>query len=140
MPTTRSPSRPTTRILVVEDREDLRDLLVTLLESEGYAVETADDGARALERIHSGVHYDVVLLDLLLPVVDGLEVLAQLRREGEPHAPIVAMSALPSLRTEANRLGACAFVGKATDIDALLAVVARHAGKRIEPEAEAQLS
>ncbi len=68
------------RVLVVEDYAPLRDSLVQALQEDGYAVDQANDGKIALWHAQEGVH-DVVILDLMLPGVDGLTVLRTLRRQ-----------------------------------------------------------
>ena len=60
-------------ILVVEDEPDIRDLIGYLLEKEGYKVSTAADGAIALQKL-AKEEFDLLLLDLMLPQVDGLEI------------------------------------------------------------------
>lgn len=70
------------KILIVEDETDIRLALKRGFQKLGYAVDCAADGEEALEKYYSAV-YDVVLLDLNLPVIDGLEVLREIRRECE---------------------------------------------------------
>jgi DNA-binding response OmpR family regulator len=67
------------RILVVEDEKRIADFLSRGLESGGYAVDVAGDGAHAVEMVHS-TEYDLVILDLGLPDVDGLTVLQKIRK------------------------------------------------------------
>jgi DNA-binding response OmpR family regulator len=76
------------RILVIEDETDLREGLQHNLEHEGYAVDTAADGREGLRKALTGDH-SLILLDLMLPGLDGLEVLRRLRSEGRPTAVIV---------------------------------------------------
>lgn len=81
------------RILVVDDEPDIQTLLRLYLEMNGHTVITADDGAEALDRALQHLP-DLVLLDVMLPKVDGKEVLRQLK--GDPNTsstPIVLMSA-----------------------------------------------
>jgi len=81
------------RVLIVEDEPDIRDLLGFHLEREGYLVSTARTGADALRQIAASPP-DLVLLDLMLPEVDGLEVCRRLRRESRTTAlPIVMLTA-----------------------------------------------
>jgi two-component system alkaline phosphatase synthesis response regulator PhoP len=80
-------------ILVVEDEAILRDTIVYNLRAEGYEVLTAGDGASALDTAQRS-RLDLVLLDLMLPVMDGLEVCRQLRRRGETSSvPILMLTA-----------------------------------------------
>jgi DNA-binding response OmpR family regulator len=81
------------RVLLIEDDADIRDLVQFHLEKEGMAVETAADGERGLLLAQSRV-YDLVLLDLMLPVVDGLEICRRLRREERTAGlPVVIVTA-----------------------------------------------
>jgi two-component system copper resistance phosphate regulon response regulator CusR len=79
------------RILVVEDEKRIADFLSRGLESAGYAVDLAADGQRALDLVHH-TEYDLVILDLGLPDIDGLQVLAKIRnRKSSP--PVLILSA-----------------------------------------------
>jgi two-component system phosphate regulon response regulator PhoB len=81
------------RILVVEDEDDIRDLLYYNLSREGFRVSVAEDGVQALERIRQEPP-DLVLLDLMLPGLDGLELTRRLRREaGTAYLPVVMLTA-----------------------------------------------
>jgi CheY-like chemotaxis protein len=106
------------RVLVVEDTPDIRDVLCEILMFEGYDVVTAEDGAQALARVLER-HFDVILTDLMMPVMTGLELLERLADRPE-HPPVVAMSAFERYREEATRQGAVAFLSKPVDIDVLL--------------------
>jgi CheY-like chemotaxis protein len=86
-----SPERP---ILVVEDSDDLRATLRDLLEDEGYAVLTAANGIEALEVLAAGVRPGIILLDLMMPVMDGWEVLAAMQEDAElATLPVLSLSA-----------------------------------------------
>ena len=67
------------RILVIEDEEFLRDLYVRILKSEGYTIDQAKDGAEAFAALQEG-GYDLVLLDIMLPVMNGLDILKKLTK------------------------------------------------------------
>lgn len=88
----------TSRILVVEDEELIREMLVVALEEEGYGVVTASDGRTALEYLknfepNSGEPvFDLVILDLMLPQINGLDICRLLRHQGNP-VPILMLSA-----------------------------------------------
>lgn len=69
-------------ILIVEDEEYLRDLYLQVLQSEGYEVEIAANGEEAYEKM-SQKQYDLVILDVILPKMDGLQVLDKLNNEGK---------------------------------------------------------
>jgi DNA-binding response OmpR family regulator len=79
------------RILVVEDNLDLGDLLVMHLRDAGYAVEKAGDGRDALQRLEAGA-FDLVILDLMLPDLDGLDICRRLRRRSD-YLPILMLTA-----------------------------------------------
>jgi PAS domain S-box-containing protein len=109
-------------ILVVDDDEGNRDLLSRRLERRGHTVVSADGGQRALELV-AGRPFDVVLLDLMMPVVDGLEVLRALRETHSPSAlPVILATARDQGEevTQALRLGANDYVTKPLDFDVLL--------------------
>ena len=83
------------RILVAEDEEPLRELFKDILEDAGFVVETAEDGHSALQKILQG-GYDLILLDIIMPKMDGITVLRKLKKENlkVPNGPIVMLSVL----------------------------------------------
>jgi two-component system, LuxR family, response regulator FixJ len=105
--------RPT-RIMIVDDDNNIRNSVRHCLEAEGYEVDQARSGADALEKIHHHAP-DVVLLDLAMAGMDGMTVLAELRTL-LPRIPtrVIVITAHGSAKTavEALRLGACGFVEK----------------------------
>jgi DNA-binding response OmpR family regulator len=108
-------------VLVVEDHRETRVLLQELLESEGYAVESAADAAAGLARIEAG-EVDLMLLDLFLPDVDGLELCRQVRAgEAKSHVPIIMVTAAEANAQEQASLAAGAddYLSKPFDIDEL---------------------
>ncbi len=88
----------TSRILVVEDEELIREMLVVALEEEGYGVVTASDGRTAIEYLRNfepnstEAVFDLVILDLMLPQINGLDICRLLRHQGNP-VPILMVSA-----------------------------------------------
>jgi DNA-binding response OmpR family regulator len=70
------------KILVVDDEPGIVNLVTTYLKAEGYEIHTAADGHAALKAVHA-FRPDLVILDIMLPGLDGLEVLARLRRESQ---------------------------------------------------------
>ncbi len=116
-------------ILLVEDQPSLRGLTADLLRDEGYRVVEARDGVEAiqvLDRQQPATRFSLILLDVMLPVVDGLGVLDHLTALGAS-PPVVAMSASPSRLAAAQAAGAQATIPKPFDLDELLDVVARYA-------------
>ena len=111
------------RILVIEDEPRIRAFLARGLEAEGFSVDGAGDGAAGVERA-ARRRYDLVILDLLLPKLDGLSVLRELQRE-RPELPVVIVSARSDLDTKLRGfgLGACDYLSKPFSFDELLARV-----------------
>ena len=81
------------KILIIEDERPLAEALKYTLEKEGYAVDTANDGAAGLERFRAG-GIDLIVLDLMLPLMDGLEVCRRIRKESA--LPIIMLTAKDS--------------------------------------------
>jgi DNA-binding response OmpR family regulator len=82
-------------VLIVDDEPSIREFLAFVLEDEGFDVATAADGHEALQTAKARPP-DIVLTDLMMPVVDGYELISGLRREGVPVRAIIAMSAVQS--------------------------------------------
>ncbi|MGH9632015.1 MAG: response regulator [Bryobacteraceae bacterium] len=123
------------RLLVVEDEKRIADFLSRGLESAGYAVDVAADGTRALDLIHS-TDYDMIILDLMLPDVDGLKVLEKIRnRKASP--PVLILSARGGVddRVKGLELGADDYLVKPFAFVELLARV-RVLLRRGQPLAE----
>ncbi len=111
----------TRTVLIIDDEAGIRESLETLLELEGYAVETAVDGEAGLLRIEQRP-YDLVLLDLALPGKNGIEIL-ELIRERAPELPVIMLTAYGTVNNvvDAIRAGAQNFVQKPWDNEKLLA-------------------
>jgi two-component system, OmpR family, copper resistance phosphate regulon response regulator CusR len=109
------------RILVVEDEARIRGFLARAFEAEGFNVDVVEDGEEGLERALAG-RYEVVILDLLLPGRDGLDVLAELHRR-RPELPVLILSARSDLPTKLRsfEFGAVDYVSKPFALDELLA-------------------
>ena len=123
------------RILVVDDEPDVADLIEAVLKDEGYTVAIARDGAKGLMLAREWGP-DLILMDVLLPGVDGATVIRRLKSEPETAAiPIVAMSAGRTIRTHTGELDvADGALAKPFDIEALLAQVAFHLARRRPPD------
>jgi DNA-binding NtrC family response regulator len=113
------------RILIIDDERNIRDVFSLLLGDHGYDVETAASGAAGVEAARA-FEPDVVLLDMNLPDIPGLDVLARLK-EARPATGIVIVTAYGTIRSavEATKLGAYAYLEKPVDNDELLLTVAR---------------
>ena len=107
-------------VLVVEDDPDMRDLERTVLEFGGYSVTLARNGVEALGHLERAVP-DVIILDLMMPVMDGLTFLAERSRRGlAASVPVLCVSAAGrEMTAHALRLGADECLPKPTDMDAL---------------------
>jgi CheY-like chemotaxis protein/signal transduction histidine kinase len=110
-------------VLVVDDDYDLRETMRDVLEEEGYTVQTASNGQEALDCLRDGESPEVVLLDLMMPVMDGWHFLDEISRDSAfAEIPVVVMSASQEgLRS----LGAKVFLSKPLDYHNLIATVAR---------------
>ncbi|MHC4403534.1 MAG: response regulator [Planctomycetota bacterium] len=120
------------RVLVIEDYEPIRQSVVQGLREEGFAVDAADDGEDGLWYARSG-EYDVILLDLMLPKVDGWTILEQLRAQGNP-AHILILTAKDQLddRLRGLDLGADDYLVKPFALKELLARVRALVRRRYE--------
>jgi len=106
-------------VLVVEDVDDTREVMRLALEERGYRVLEAENGEHAIE-VALAEHPDVILMDLSLPVLDGLEATARLRQHKEfGNTPIIAVTAHQEtdLRADAQASGFTAYVTKPIDFD-----------------------
>jgi CheY-like chemotaxis protein len=120
--------RPTTShhtpVLIVEDDADLREMMAQLLSLEGYRTQTVANGVEALDVLQRGDRPDLILLDLMMPVMDGWEF--RRRQIQDPRiadVPVVVLSALDPSR--AVDLAGAAFLKKPLDFDRLLDLVRR---------------
>jgi DNA-binding NtrC family response regulator len=105
--------KETAKILLVDDEPGMLRYISTLLEVEDYKVETANSGEEAVQKVQSGLHPDLVLLDLVMPGINGLETLEHIRRI-HPGAKVVMLSCISDTRkvVQAIRLGAHDYITK----------------------------
>ena len=110
------------RILVVDDERAVRESLRRALELEGYEIELADDGQEALYRLESQAEPDAVILDVLMPGLDGLEVCKRLRRTGSK-LPVLMLTARDAVENRVAGLdaGADDYLTKPFALEELLA-------------------
>lgn len=121
------------RILIVEDTRLMRDSLVDVLTASGHVVTTAENGVEAVDMIVAGTHFDIIITDIIMPEMDGIQAILEIQTM-QPDARIIAISG-GSARMEkshgletAARLGAVAVLEKPFEVDALLAAVEKAAG------------
>jgi len=114
-------------ILVVEDEPDLLEVTRFALECEGFAVETARNGQEALELLRAGARPGLVLLDLMMPVMNGWELLDKIARTPSLQGiPIVVLTAA----TSADVHGAAAILRKPLELGSLIEIVEHYTRSR----------
>lgn len=121
-------------VLVADDDPCVLDLVRTLLESEGFSVQSASNGQEALSEI--ALHRpDVVLLDVMMPIMDGVTCCIELRKNPETSdVPVVVMSATTNLSTTVKEIGANGFIAKPFGIGELVRLLNRQLdGKKWPP-------
>jgi CheY-like chemotaxis protein len=117
--------RPAAPVLVVEDDPDQREAIVLALESEGYTVVTAGTGVEALEVLDAGAKPCMILLDLMMPEMDGVQFRSeQLKSPSLAHIPVVVVSAFGQ-QTRAKYLQVADYLRKPLELGQLLTVVER---------------
>jgi CheY-like chemotaxis protein len=112
-----------TTILVVEDDADIAELIQLILERSGYSVRIATDGLDALQQLRTGLEPDLILLDLMMPRMDGEQFLKRMRGDHHPDIPVVILSGHVSAHAKARELhAACCLMKPVESNDLLLAV------------------
>lgn len=126
------------RILVVEDNLRLADTLADALRAENYMVDIANDGLQGYEDAASGI-YDILILDLMLPKMNGYKVLSSLRSDGN-HIPVLILSARSELddKLQGFRVGADDYVTKPFEIEELIMRIQAITRRRISQDIDMQ--
>ncbi len=111
-------------VLLVEDDSSLRELVTMLLDLEGYKVVVTENGQEALDYL-SVNQVDLIILDLFMPVLDGLHVLNWLRKEKKLATPVLIMTAMTDEKTQKNikAAGANGIIKKPLDVDKIVSAV-----------------
>jgi CheY-like chemotaxis protein len=128
-------------ILVVEDDDDIRNVMIDVLESEGYHAEAASNGKEALDLLHTINKPCLVLLDMMMPIMNGREFLDKIMEDAVlAPIPVLIVSAVAD---KTNTKGAVGFLKKPVDIEMVLKMVDQYCnGAFIEdssrPDSEAQ--
>jgi CheY-like chemotaxis protein len=113
-------------VLVVEDDADIREAVTTTLEGEGFQVFAAENGARALELLQGMPHPSLILADLMMPVMDGWQLISALSEDDRlATLPVVLVSATPEGGPEGFRR-----VKKPIDLDDLIKIVSELCQRR----------
>jgi DNA-binding response OmpR family regulator len=115
-------------VLVVDDDEGIRAVVAMALSSAGYDVMSAPDGAVALEMLATS-QPDVILLDLLMPKVDGWGFARLYEERPGPHAPIIVLTAARDVRARAAGIKAAAWLAKPFHLADLVACIKQLAGE-----------
>lgn len=126
------------RVLVIEDEKRLCEALVQLLKKQNYTVDSDNDGESGLDDALSGI-YDVIVLDIMLPKLDGISVLREIRSEGL-NVPVILLTAKGEISDKVNGLdaGADDYLPKPFNTEELLArirALGRRRGDIVEPSA-----
>ena len=116
------------RVLIVEDDDEIRGALSEILVDEGYRVEQAENGRVALDRLRHEPAPELILLDLMMPVMNGWQFRAEQMRDPElSRIPVVIISAAGSASQQVVTLDEpAAFLRKPIDLDKLLQTVSRY--------------
>lgn len=111
-------------VFIIEDDVDTREMLAKFLELEGYTVELASNGRQALDRLSAGAKVSVILLDLMMPVMDGWEFRRLQARDSRlKNIPTIVVSAAG--RDRMAQVPADAYLSKPVDMDELLSRVSQ---------------
>ena len=113
--------------MIVEDDLDIRDALTQILEFEGYNVLSAENGQDALARLRDGEKPSLILLDLMMPVMDGWQFRVEQQKDANLNTiPVVIISADGRVYQKASAIGAVGYLKKPVELEVLLSTVERH--------------
>jgi len=116
-------------VLVLEDESGLREVLGLMLEYSGYDVEAVRNGAEGLRRLREGLRPACVLLDLMMPIMDGPEFVRAMRADATlASIPVVVLSGITRMLDDPSSLGAAAYLEKPLDVPRVPDVVAEQCG------------
>lgn len=105
------------KILLVDDDKFLLDMYLLKFKKSGLNIDTASTGTMALDKIKSGTEYDIILMDIIMPGMDGLELLGQIREQKlVPNASIIMLTNQADDEEKAKALGVNGYIIKATTI------------------------
>jgi two-component system response regulator PilR (NtrC family) len=123
------------RILIIDDDENIRKVLQTILEDEGYVVEAADTAKKGIERSENAF-YNLALIDVRLPDMEGIELLTKLR-ETKPKMRKIIVTGYPTLQNAVSAVnkGADAYVMKPFDVERILLTIKEQLKKQVEEKA-----
>jgi CheY-like chemotaxis protein len=114
-------------VLIVEDDPDIRETIAQILEEEGYEVRGASNGKQALDLLREGARPQLILLDLMMPIMDGWLFRTEQRQDPAiADIPVVVISADGNLRQQAAKIQANGYLRKPVGIETLLDTVERY--------------
>jgi two-component system, chemotaxis family, chemotaxis protein CheY len=118
-------------VLIVDDSQDIRDAFTHILDYEGYIVATASNGQEAWDCLEKQ-RPDLILLDLMMPVLNGWDFASKLRERSEfSDIPVVILSASVSNTPDINKIGVNGFIKKPVDLENLLSTVNHFCYQRV---------
>ena len=121
-------------ILIIDDNPDLREGLRVVLGQEGYKVATAINGRDALNRLYTGLKPCLIIMDLMMPVMNGFEFReVQLADAQLAEIPLIAYSGVTDPRETAQQLRATAYVHKPAEVEQLAAMVRQFCPRDAQP-------
>jgi DNA-binding response OmpR family regulator len=112
-------------VMVVDDDEDIREIVKLSLEAAGFRVTTAVDGLEAWQHLNANAPPSLILLDLMMPRMDGEEFIKTLRASRQASIPVVIMSGHGASNQKAQELRANGYLTKPVELDELLGTVRR---------------
>jgi len=116
------------KVLIIEDDPDFREHLAALIRSRGHQVEFADHGEDALLKLLVGELPSLILLDLMMPVMDGWTFRARMLQDPKLAAiPVAVLSGVGSVKNESLKLQIDSYLGKPVDLPALYRLIERYA-------------
>ena len=130
----RKPEKTKTSILVIDDDEDIRKVLSKILKDNGYSVNSAETGGEALRKTEEKF-YNLALIDIRLPDIDGVELLTKIK-ETKPKMRKIIITGYPTLKNavEALNKGADAYIMKPLNMDKFLATIKEQLQKQKEEQ------
>jgi CheY-like chemotaxis protein len=124
------------RILIIDDDKDVREILGMILSAEGHRVNTAQDGVAGLDQLRCPARPSLILLDMMMPRLDGEGFLRAMRSDpSTADIPVVILTGHPAARTKAAELGAAGCLVKPVELNELLGTIEQTEGQAASPPA-----
>ena len=118
-------------VMVIDDDADIREMIKVLLEVDGYRAVTAIDGVDAMEQLRAGQQPALILVDLMMPRMDGEQFITALRRGGWSTVPVIVMSGHNVTGSRSGKFRGHPCLTKPVEIDDLMDIVHRFTGERL---------